>query len=108
MVDIGLGNYMIKFDLLADKEKVIGGGPWMVFDHCLAVQPWKPDFIVSHDQVKKTIVWIRFPSLGMEYYDESDLLALASAVGSPIKVDMQIVDTARGKYARVLVEIRLD
>lgn len=81
MVDIGHGYYMIKFDLLADREKVIGGGPWMVFDHCLAVQLWKPNFIASHEQVKKTIVWIRFPSLGMEYYDESVLLALASTVG---------------------------
>lgn len=58
MVDVGHGYYMIKFDLLADREKVIERGPWMIFDHCLAVQPWKPDFVASHDQVKKTIVWI--------------------------------------------------
>lgn len=44
----------------------------------------------------------------MEYYDESVLLALASAVGTPIKVDMKTVDAARGKYARVCVEISLE
>lgn len=108
MVDIGHYFFMIKSDLEADKEKVMKGGPWMVYDQCLAVQPWKPDFIASQVEIVRTIVWIRFPSLGMEFYDESVLLALASVVSTPIKVDMQTKDVSRGKYARVCVEIRLD
>ncbi|PNY14872.1 ribonuclease H, partial [Trifolium pratense] len=54
------------------------------------------------------MVWIRFPSLGMEYYDESLLLALATAVGTPIKVDIRTLDASRGKFARVCIEIDLD
>lgn len=107
MVDIGYGFFMIKFDNEMDRDKVIEGGPWMVFDNCLAVQLWKPDFVASEVQINKTIVWIRFPSLGMEYYDESVLLALASAVGTLIRVDMKTRDASRGKYARVCVELYL-
>ncbi|MCH88546.1 hypothetical protein A2U01_0009436, partial [Trifolium medium] len=84
MMDIGHGFFMVKFDLEASREKVINGGPWMIFDHCVAIRPWTTDFISSQVKINKTLVWIRFPSFGMEYYDESLLLALATTVGRPI------------------------
>ncbi|KAK2420967.1 hypothetical protein QL285_031645 [Trifolium repens] len=37
IMDNDNGFYMVKFHQAADKEKVITGGPWMIFDHCLAV-----------------------------------------------------------------------
>jgi hypothetical protein len=50
MLDIGHGFFMIKFDLEADREKVISKGPWMIFDHYVAIRPWTTDFVSS--QVK--------------------------------------------------------
>lgn len=107
-VDIGHGFYMVKFDMEADREKAISGGPWMIFDHYLTVRPWVPDFISSEVKISKTLVWIRIPCLGMEYYEESVLLALATAVGKPIKVDLRTLKGSRGRFARVCVEIPLD
>lgn len=52
--------------------------------------------------------WIRFPSLGMEYYDENVLMALASAVGKPIHLDIRTIEASRGKFARVCVELDLN
>jgi hypothetical protein len=80
----------------------------MIMDHYVAIRPWTTYFISSQVKINKTLVWIRFPSLGMEYYDESLLLALATAVGSPVKVDMHTLDASRGKFARVCIEIDLD
>jgi len=37
IMDNNNGFYMVKFDQAADKEKIIIGGPWMIFYHCLAV-----------------------------------------------------------------------
>lgn len=108
IMDIGHGFFMIKFDLEADREKVINGGPWMILDHYVAIRPWTTDFISSQVKINKTLVWIRFPSLGMEYYDESLLLALATTVGSPVKVDIHTLDASRGRFARVCIEIELD
>lgn len=42
LLDVGNGFFMAKFDCQEDREKVIGGGPWMVFDHYLAVSTWSP------------------------------------------------------------------
>jgi hypothetical protein len=71
MLDVGYGFFMIKFDLEADRDKVINGGPWMIYDNYVAIRPWTTDFISSQVKINKTLVWIRFPSLGLEYYDES-------------------------------------
>lgn len=65
-------------------------------------------YIASEVKIDKTLVWIRFPSLGMEYYDESVLMALAAAVGRPIRVDVRTAEVSRGRFARVYVEIDLD
>jgi len=101
------GFYMVKFDQAADKEKVITKGPWLIFDHCLAVTHWSPELASPNAKVNKTIVWVRFPGLNLVYYDESFLLAMASAFGRPIKVDTNTLKIERGKFARVRVEIDL-
>ncbi|CAL0309883.1 unnamed protein product [Lupinus luteus] len=108
MVDVDNGFYMIKFDLPADKEMVTSKGPWMIFDHYLAMANWTPDFISPTAKVDRTMVWIRFPGLNMVYYDESVLLGLASFIGKPIKVDTNTLTATRGRYARVCVEIDLN
>ncbi|PNY04054.1 ribonuclease H, partial [Trifolium pratense] len=108
MLDINNGFYMIKFDLESDKIKVVDGGPWMVFDHYLRVQSWSPEFVSPSAKIDRTMVWIRFPGLNVVFYDESVLLAIAAAVGVPIKVDPNTLDVRRGRFARVCVEIDLN
>ncbi|CAL0316473.1 unnamed protein product [Lupinus luteus] len=107
MVDVDHGFYYVKFDLKADRETVIGGGPWMLFDHYVAVACWTPELVAPMAKVDCTMVWILFPGLNMMYYDESFLLSLASCVGRPIKVDTNTLRVARGRYVRVCMEIDL-
>lgn len=99
---------MVKFDMEADREKALSDGPWMVYDHYLAVSRWTPEFVSPEAKVDRTTVWIRFPGLNLVYYDESFLLALASAVGKPIKVDRNTLKVERGRFARICVEIDLN
>jgi hypothetical protein len=106
--DVDNGFYVVKFDMVADKEKVITQGPWMIYDHYLAVSHWSPEFISPAAKVNRTLVWIRFPGLNLVFYDESFLLAMASAVGKPIKVDTNTLNVERGRFARVCVEIDLN
>ena len=82
-------------------------GPWMVFDHYLAVTQWSPEFATPMAKVEKTMVWIQFPRLNLLYYDESFLLALAAMVGKPVKVDRNTLNIERGRFARICVEIDL-
>jgi len=55
---------------------VIGEGPWMIIDHYLVVPAWTPDFDPKKVIIDRTSIWVRILGLGMEYYEESVLLAL--------------------------------
>jgi len=66
----------------------------MIFDYYLTVRTWSLDFISPTPKIDKTMVWIRFPGLNLIYYEEKSIvLALASAVGRPIKVDNNTIRT---------------
>jgi hypothetical protein len=108
IIDIGNGFFMVKFDVKEDLEKAMGGSPWMIFDHYLAIHPWTPDFDPFEVSIDRTCVWICLPGLGMEYYDENVLMALGAAIGRPIKVDIRTIEAARGKFASICVEIDLN
>ncbi|XP_019431020.1 PREDICTED: uncharacterized protein LOC109338279 [Lupinus angustifolius] len=101
------GFYMVKFERVIYREKVMEGGPWLIFYHCLAVITWSPEFASPLAKVNKTLVWIRFPSLKIMYYDPSVLKLMASVVGKPVRVDTNTHNVERGCFARVGVEIDL-
>jgi hypothetical protein len=65
--DVDNGFYVVKFDMVADKEKVITQGPRMIYDHYLAVSHWSPEFISPAAKVNRTLVWIRFPGLNLVF-----------------------------------------
>lgn len=106
-MDVDNGFYMVKCDLPSDKEKIMSEGPWMLFDHYLAVSQWTPEFALPVARVEKTMVWIRFLGLKLLYYDENFLLALASTVGSTLRVDSNTLNVECGRFARICVEVDL-
>jgi len=54
------------------------------------------------------MVWVRIPSLNLVFYNESFLMAMASTIGKPIKVDLHTLNVERGCFARICIEIDLD
>lgn len=55
-----------------------------------------------------SLAWVWFPTLPLENFDDTSLLSIGNAVGTTIKVDRNNVDTGRGRYARVCVELKLN
>ncbi|KHN04719.1 hypothetical protein glysoja_041220, partial [Glycine soja] len=88
ILDIGNEYFMVSFDMDVDRMKVIEDGPCLILDHYL-------------------IVWICFLGLNPIYYDNSILLALAFAIGTPIKVDINTKYVKRGRFTRVCIEVDL-
>lgn len=71
IMDVGNGFYMVMFDSDEDRNKVISGGPWMIFDHYLTVRLWTTKFNAEHAFIDKTLVRVRIPSPNVLFYDES-------------------------------------
>ncbi|KAL7166469.1 hypothetical protein ACSBR2_037192 [Camellia fascicularis] len=105
--DLGLGFFLIKFEMQADCSRVYTEGPWIIMDHYLTVRRWEPDFKPSETGEVATALWVRFPQLPIEHYNEKVLFHIAKAIGKPLKIDLNTVMSARGRYARVCVEVDL-
>ncbi|KAI8019704.1 hypothetical protein LOK49_LG04G01247 [Camellia lanceoleosa] len=54
-----------------------------------------------------TALWVRFPNLPIEYYNEKVLFHIAKVLGVPLKIDINTAMASRGKYARVCIETDL-
>ncbi|XP_058775976.1 uncharacterized protein LOC131650277 [Vicia villosa] len=80
-------------------------GPWFIYDHYLTVKEWTPDFHPENDSIVNVAVWIRISGLPVEYYNPKVLQVIGNLVGRTVKVDKNMLQSERGKYARICVEV---
>ncbi|GLT49359.1 hypothetical protein SLA2020_229220 [Shorea laevis] len=107
VIDVGLGYYIVKFSSPQDCAMVLTGGPYKMFDHYLAVQPWEPSFHPARAKAPKTAVWAKLHGVPIVCFHEAICLYLGSKIGKPIKVDPTTLLATRGKFARVCIEVDL-
>lgn len=104
---IGKGWFVVRFVSRAIRCKILSGGPYFYRDHYIHLERWRPDFDVESATIDTTMAWMRFPSIALEYFDESAVLETAKMFGRPIKVDSTTAAISRGRFARVCVELDL-
>ncbi|KAJ4833645.1 hypothetical protein Tsubulata_001270, partial [Turnera subulata] len=107
LVDLGHGCYLAKFSSLADLERVVTRGPWLVQDHYLTVRQWFPTFRPDNDHIVKTMAWVRLPGLPLQYYNDDLLTTFATGIGKPVKINSNTSLASHALYALMCVEIDL-
>ncbi|CAN0917044.1 hypothetical protein LINGRAHAP2_LOCUS30064 [Linum grandiflorum] len=107
MVDLESKVFLATFDDSSDYFQALSGGPWMILGHYLTVFAWDAQFRISDALPQKMVVWIRFPRLPYQYYNQDVLEGLGNLVGKYVRVDNRTHSSARGKFARIAVEIDL-
>ncbi|CAL5196449.1 unnamed protein product [Lathyrus oleraceus] len=65
--------------------------PCSIYDHCLIVIEWIPNFHLDSDQIEKVAVYVRFSGLGIEYYETKVLIFTANIIGRIMKVDQNTI-----------------
>ncbi|KAL7193001.1 hypothetical protein ACSBR2_024754 [Camellia fascicularis] len=93
--------------MMEDYTTVFTGGPWVAMDHYLTIRRWQQDFKLDEAEEDTTAIWMQFPNLPIEYYNEKVLVHIANVLGTPLKIDINTAMAARGRYARVCVEMDL-
>lgn len=117
-MDLENDYFLVRFAERYDLQKVLSGGPWMLFDHYIVIQRWKPEFSPFEDELKRVAVWIRIPALPIEYYDKRVLWKIGNCLGRTVKVDANTLRrkedtmeecfvTERARFARVCIEVDL-
>lgn len=90
-----------------DYLKVLSGGPWVVMGYYLAISKRRPNFDLSENKVHTILVWVRVLKLHLEMFNEASLTRLGNTIGKIIRIDIVTEEVARGKYARICVELDL-
>ncbi|XP_019447287.1 PREDICTED: uncharacterized protein LOC109350510 [Lupinus angustifolius] len=107
LMDIDNGFFMVKFDFAPSRNKVMEGGPWMIFDHYVAISKWTSKFDSTTTIVTKTLVWIKFTRLNMFFMINIFFYPLSILFGRLVKIDNNTLKFARGRFARICLEIDL-
>ena len=107
-VDLGCGFFLVRFYSKEDLETVLMRGPWFIGDHFLSIRPWEPFFKPSTANVSLIAVWVRLCELPFELYETEVLKQIGESVGKVLRIDSHTALEARGKYARLCIQIDID
>ncbi|XP_050226088.1 uncharacterized protein LOC126675483 [Mercurialis annua] len=107
LVDLDNNFFLVRFYSMDDYINALSGGPWVLFGHYLTVQPWDPSFSSDNTNTTSVTAWVRFPGLPYHYYHNHVLKAIASTIGSVVRIDYNTEARERGKFARLAISLDL-
>ena len=97
--------FLTRFSLKEDLEAVLRRGPWFIGEHYLSIEPWEPFFKPEVANVSSIAVWVRLHALPIELYEAEVLKQVGEAIGKVLRIDTHIAMEARGKYAKLCVQV---
>ena len=104
IISMNYGYFLFRFTAAQDRDAILNGGPWIVDDATLALEPWMPMFVPSPNRLPRTVLWMRLPDLPSVCWNRA-VLELIVATGRFIRIDDSTSLLAKGRFARVTVEI---
>ena len=84
---------------------VLKKGSWFVGGHFLSNRRCEANFKPSEALVSLVAVWVRLNELSIKYYDATVLRQIGLALGTVLRVDTHTALEARGRYARICVQV---
>ena len=108
MCRLGAWVFFIRISFKEDYEVVLRKGPWFIGEHFLSIRLWEPDFRPALANVTSIAMWVRFNELPIEYYNAEALLHIGKTIGNVLRVDTHIASEARGRFARIYVQIDVE
>nr|POE60661.1 uncharacterized protein CFP56_41048 [Quercus suber] len=104
-VDLGKDFFLVRFSAQEDLETVLKKGPWFIGEHFLSIHKWEANFKPLEALITLVAVWVCLNELPIEYYDARVLRQIGQALGNVLRVDTHTATEARGKYARICVQV---
>ncbi|KAI9081394.1 hypothetical protein K1719_036657 [Acacia pycnantha] len=102
------GYFLVSFSSTEDRDHALQEGPWMIADHYVLVQRWRPNFNPwKADHQKRVAVWVRIPDLPHELYNVESIRRIGNMIGKTLKIDRTTAFFEKGGFARMCVEVDL-
>ncbi|GLJ37479.1 hypothetical protein SUGI_0761470 [Cryptomeria japonica] len=100
------GFFIVVFQSVADKNKVLGDGHWSWEDkHVLMLKPWHLTFNPESESFDQNPLWIRLPNILMQYWFDSYFEAIGNSLGMFLMADEDSLNLLHTIFAHLLVVV---
>ncbi|CAH9088978.1 unnamed protein product [Cuscuta europaea] len=99
------GWVVFKFKNEHDRTKVFTEGPYNIFGRLLILKMLSDDFTFDDEAFLKVPIWVKFPNLPLNLWNEEAMSMIASKVGVPITTDKVTQEMSNYNFVRVLIEV---
>ncbi|XP_042962496.1 uncharacterized protein LOC122296768 [Carya illinoinensis] len=104
-IEIGDQSFIIEFQKLEDKDKVLGGRPWF-FDRCLlSLQEVDDTVSINKTQFRYEPFWVQLHNLPLATMNEEVGSQFAASIGHVIRVETESDGRGWGRCLRVRVAV---
>ncbi|KAI0524473.1 hypothetical protein KFK09_003843 [Dendrobium nobile] len=108
LTSIGMDWILCSFRTEEAMEEILNGGMWFVGGHIFGMDQWTSAFDPYSFKGVSAPIWIRFPCLPLYYWDEDNIVRIASRFGTPMYIDGNTFRWGKREFARVCVKIDLE
>ena len=98
IVEIGIKKFQFIFDNMHDREKVLGGRPWVYDNQPLILVPWKEGIETKEGIFTKTWIWMQIWNLPMHWISKEAGKKIGSICGAVKEI---IVPTGGGEKVNI-------
>ncbi|CAN1201042.1 hypothetical protein LINPERHAP2_LOCUS45359 [Linum perenne] len=96
--------FLVRFSDQDDYQRAAFRGPWKIYDYYISVARWTPQFN-EEEPLEKILTWVRLPRLPIHYFNQLAVTRIGNHIGRTVRLDLATTEGARGRFARVCVEI---
>ncbi|CAN1172831.1 hypothetical protein LINPERHAP2_LOCUS30321 [Linum perenne] len=96
--------FLVRFTQEKDYSMAAFEGPWKIYDYYIAVAKWSPSFN-EEEPFQSILTWVRLPRLPIHYFNTTTVKRIGDHIGRTVRMDLATTESARGRFARVCVEI---
>ncbi|ONI26925.1 hypothetical protein PRUPE_1G055400 [Prunus persica] len=107
LIDLENSYFIVKFVYEEDMKYVLTSGPWQIAGQYVVTQKWKLGFNAQEEKISHMTAWVRINGLNVEYFRYDVMEKIGNLIGNTIKVDANTMSQARGKFARICIELDL-
>ena len=101
------GLYLFRFRDMVSRDWVMENGPWHIAGRPIILRLWQPGMEMLNIQLTSIPIWVKFYNIPLEYWTNTCLGYIASAVGKPLHMDSLTENRTRLSFARICIEVDL-
>ncbi|XP_077232003.1 uncharacterized protein LOC143865668 [Tasmannia lanceolata] len=101
------GFYLFKFSCPEDCISVLETENHSYAGKPLIIKRWTPKGLLDQGKITRVPIWIKFPGLPLEFWNQNGISKIASLIGTPLYMDSLTAECTRLNFARLCVEIQI-